>query len=101
MDEFNYSFSEIASQTHKDRMHEELHEKMNIENATNKAWNGFCFWARLNNNNDLSLTSFKKYIDTDFFGKNIAGYVVKNIYEKHYGFEFEWDFENGKWKIKK
>lgn len=96
-----YSFYEIAKNAHNKRVFCERQESLNLKNQTKKAWNNFKFWARLNNNNDLSLKSFKKYLTDDFFGQNLAGYIIKSIYEVYYNFEFEWNVKAQKWVQKK
>lgn len=77
-------FYEIYKLVKAERIRDERIKKENLYFMADKEYNLFHFWARIENNQDYSVASFKKYLQET--KREIWGAIKTVIAEKYFGY---------------
>ena len=91
-------FYELAKLCHQDRVNAEQDKLKNLDNQASVLYNTFCIWCRINGKKALE-KYFKEYLSTK--DKEVDFWLKKKVFEKYFGYTFEYDYDKKKWISKK
>ena len=91
-------FLKLAREVHKDRVNEEFNNKKSIVSKVNTLHSMFSIWCRVFEKDINAYKTFTEYVKEQEPGLEFG--IKKAFLEKYYDFEFEYNYETKKWKIK-
>ena len=91
-------FYSMARQIHNNKVRDEYLKNKSLEYIVNVEYSIFCCWCRAFNKEENEI-NFKLYQKQE--NKSINFWVKKRIAELFFNYNFEYDYENKKWKYKK
>ena len=96
--ELNLNFYDIAMEVHKDRTRDESIVMHSLSKSIETEFAMFSVWCRAMGK-EPNEKNFKQYLKEEKV--NLQFYVKMGIYEKFFGYKFEYSNEKGRWISKK